>query len=86
MTARVMRQPVMSHYCDMWFSVYFNKIVYDGEIPALVDRNQWPVVDKGFYCLPPLMKKRSSGRQKRGRSKDSPNVEFVVKTGIDEAV
>ncbi|XP_044335754.1 uncharacterized protein [Triticum aestivum] len=44
------------------------KAAYDQLIPAMVDKNQWPKSDHGFFMFPPLLKS-TAGRHKTERYK-----------------
>ncbi|WVZ88004.1 hypothetical protein U9M48_034566, partial [Paspalum notatum var. saurae] len=57
----------MEMYVDMAYSVEKFRAAYAGVIPNITDRNQWPVVDKGFKLLPPHAKPRGLGRQRKNR-------------------
>lgn len=61
------RKPQMEKYVDMAYSVQKLQRAYQGVIPHITDKNQWPQVDKGFKLLPPLCKKRGVGRQRKNR-------------------
>ena len=56
----------MEQYVDKYYSVEKLQATYQGVIPMITDRGQWPEVDKGFKLHPPTSKKpRPPGRQKK---------------------
>ena len=58
----------MEQYVDKYYSVEKLQATYQGVIPMITDRGQWPEMDKGFKLHPPTSKKpRSPGRQKKNR-------------------
>jgi len=62
------RQPDMGKYVHEYYSVRKLQAAYAGQIPNLTDKQQWPVVDKGFKVFPPVAKtKRPPGRQRKNR-------------------
>jgi hypothetical protein len=61
------RQPNMGMYVNNYYSVQKFQAAYNGIIPSITDRTQWPQVDKGFKLFPPNMKKREPDRQKKKR-------------------
>jgi hypothetical protein len=63
------RQPSMEKFVHSFYSVERFHAAYQGIIPNITDRNQWPQVDKGFHLCPPVGKKRGPGRQKKLRTK-----------------
>ena len=63
------RQPNMHQFVHNNFSVERFQTAYQGIIPNIVDRNQWPEVQKGFHLYPPIGNKRGPGRQKKNRIK-----------------
>ena len=63
-----LRQPNMEQYVDKYYSVEKLQATYQGVIPMITDRGQWPEMDKGFKLHPPTSKKpRPPGRQKKNR-------------------
>jgi hypothetical protein len=56
-----MRQSQMDLYVDQYYSVKKFQAAYHGIIPHITDRNQWPIVDKGFKLLPLIV------TEKRGK-------------------
>jgi len=53
----------MDQYVDKYYSVEKFRAAYHGIIPSIIDRGQWPKVDKGFKLFPPVTKKtRPPGR------------------------
>jgi hypothetical protein len=62
-----MRQPNMGMYVSNYYSVEKFQAAYNGIIPSITDRGQWPKVDKGFKCYKPNMKKKGPGRQRKNR-------------------
>jgi hypothetical protein len=58
------RQPNMGMYVSNYYSVEKFQAAYNGIIPSITDRGQWPQVDKGFKCYPPDIQKRKPGREK----------------------
>lgn len=63
------RQPGMDQFVHNYYSVERFQAAYQGIMPNITDRNQWPEVNKGFHLSPPLGKKRGPGRQKKLRTK-----------------
>ena len=59
------RQPHVKKFVDSYYSLQRFRTAYEGIVPNITDRSQWPQVDKGFKCHPPIGKKRGSGRQKK---------------------
>ena len=59
------RQPQMDRFVSEYYSVQRFQAAYQGIIPNIVDRNQWPQVDKGFHLFPTIGKKRGPGRHRR---------------------
>jgi hypothetical protein len=78
----------MDNFVDSYYSVQRFQATYEGIVANIIDRNQWPEVDKGFHLHPPIGKKRGLGRQKKnrvkpaaersGRQPDKPYVKDVV--------
>ncbi|RLM75038.1 hypothetical protein C2845_PM15G01210 [Panicum miliaceum] len=64
-----MRQPDMGSFVDNYYSLAKFQAAYAGIIPSIVDRNQWPEVDKGFTLHPPIQKKKEPGRLRKNRIK-----------------
>jgi len=63
----------MEKYVHKYYSVKKLQAAYAGEIPNITDKQQWPVVDKGFKVYPPVAKKKKgSGRQKKNRILSCP--------------
>ena len=63
-----LRQPNIEQYVDKYYSVEKLRAAYQGVIPMITDREQWPEVDKGFKLHPPTSKKpRPPGRQKKNK-------------------
>jgi hypothetical protein len=54
----------MGMYVSNYYSVEKFQAAYNGIIPSITDRGQWPQVDKGFKCYPPDIQKRKPGREK----------------------
>jgi hypothetical protein len=54
-------------YVNNYYSVQKFQAAYNGIIPSITDKTQWPQVDKGFKLFPPNMKKREPDRQKKKR-------------------
>jgi hypothetical protein len=52
-----MRQTNMEKFVDKYYSVQKFQAAYQGIIPSITDRSQWPEVEKGFKLLPPTNKK-----------------------------
>ena len=65
------RQPNMGKFVDHYYSVQKFQAAYDGIIPNITDRNQWPEVEKGFKLYPPCQKKRTCGRLRKNRIKSA---------------
>ena len=65
------RQPNMGKFVDHYYSVQKFQAAYDGIIPNITDRNQWPEVEKGFKLSPPCQKKRTCGRLRKNRIKSA---------------
>jgi hypothetical protein len=62
------RQPNMGMYVHNYYSVEKFQAAYNGIIPSITDRTQWPQVDKGFKLLRPnQMKKREPGKPRKKR-------------------
>ena len=58
----------IENYVDSCYSIHKFRAAYDQLIPAMVDKNQWPKSDHGFFMFPPLLK-ATSGRPKTERYK-----------------
>ena len=63
------RQLDIGKFVDQYYSVQKFQAAYDGIIPNIIDRTQWPEVDKGFKLYPPCQKKRACGRLRKNRIK-----------------
>ena len=46
----------IQNYVDLYYSIDKFRAAYDQLIPAMVDKNQWPKSDHGFFMFPPLLK------------------------------
>jgi hypothetical protein len=58
----------MNKYVHVTYSVKKLKAAYAGYIPHITDKQQWPVVDKGFKVFPPAVKeKKGPSRTKKKR-------------------
>jgi len=57
----------MDMYVHNYYSVEKFQAAYHGIIPSIIDRGEWPEVDKGFKLFPPNMKKRDPDRHKKKR-------------------
>ncbi|WVZ74373.1 hypothetical protein U9M48_022561, partial [Paspalum notatum var. saurae] len=64
------RNEKIEDYVDEYFSVSKFKKAYEGIIPALPDKTQWPQSTHGFFMHPPLLKS-TAGRRKTQRFKGS---------------
>ncbi|KAL6661634.1 hypothetical protein ACP70R_001018 [Stipagrostis hirtigluma subsp. patula] len=60
----------MATFVHEYYSIERFRIAYNGSIPLMTDKTQWPEVDMGFKLLPPPLK-RSRGRQRKNRFKAS---------------
>ncbi|KAM3226471.1 hypothetical protein ACQJBY_058869 [Aegilops geniculata] len=58
----------IENYVDSCYSIHKFRAAYDQLIPAMVDKNQWPKSDHGFFMFPPLLK-ATAGRPKTERYK-----------------
>ena len=58
----------IQNYVDLYYSIDKFRAAYDQLIPAMVDKNQWPKSDHGFFMFPPLLKS-TAGRHKTERYK-----------------
>ncbi|XP_037418907.1 uncharacterized protein LOC119283468 [Triticum dicoccoides] len=58
----------IQNYVDLYYSIDKFRAAYDQLIPAMVDKNQWPKSDHGFFMFPPLLKS-TAGRHKTKRYK-----------------
>ena len=65
------RQLDIAKFVDQYYSVQRFQAAYEGIIPNITDRNQWPKVDKGFKLHPPCQKKREVGRLRKNRIKSA---------------
>jgi hypothetical protein len=58
----------MHLYVDQYYSVEKFQAAYHGSIQHITNRNQWPIVDKGFKLLPPIITdEKGLGRTKKNR-------------------
>jgi hypothetical protein len=64
------RNEKLEDYVDMYFSVEKFRKAYEGIIPALPDKTQWPESTHGFFMHPPLLKS-TAGRRQTKRFKGS---------------
>ncbi|KAF0902579.1 hypothetical protein E2562_018075 [Oryza meyeriana var. granulata] len=57
------------------------RAVYEGAIPYITDKSQWPTADKGFKLLPPVPKPRTEKRDKencyKGWEKEECYKDFI---------
>jgi hypothetical protein len=65
------RNPDIGQFVDQYYSVQKFQAAYDGIIPNITDRSQWPEVNKGFKLFPPCQKKREQGRLRKNRIKSA---------------
>jgi hypothetical protein len=65
------RQPDMGQFVDQYYSVQKFHAAYEGIIPNITDRSQWPEVNKDFFCHPPCQKKKEAGRLRKNRIKSA---------------
>ncbi|CAN6339137.1 unnamed protein product [Urochloa humidicola] len=57
-----LREP-LEKYVDKYYSVEKFKAAYEGLIPAMPDKAQWPQSDHDFFMHPPLLKATAGRRQ-----------------------
>jgi hypothetical protein len=63
-----MRQTDMEKFVHKYCYVQKFQATYQGIIPSITNRSQWPEVEKGFKLLPPTSKKvKPPSRQKKNR-------------------
>lgn len=56
-----LREENLQLYVDKSYTIEKFRSAYEGRIPALTDKKQWPKPDKGFFLYPPLLR-RPAGR------------------------
>ena len=54
---------------DPFYSVERFRTAYAQQLPALVDKSQWPKSEHGFFMNPPLLKAVAGGRRRTERFK-----------------
>jgi len=59
----------MDKFVDRYYLVEKFQAAYEGIVPNIIDKNQWPEVDKGFHLHPPVGQNRGPDRQKKLRTK-----------------
>jgi hypothetical protein len=65
-----LREENLQLYVDKSYTIEKFRSAYEGRIPALTDKKQWPKPDKGFFLYPPLLR-RPAGRLVTHRYKAS---------------
>ena len=56
----------MEKYVNGYYLVKKLQTAYAGVIPSIIEKQQWPAVDKGFKVFPPVAKKKKGpGRQRK---------------------
>lgn len=55
----------MDDFVDPVFSVSCFRAAYEGVIPCITDKSQWPTVNKDFKLQPPVPKPRTVPRQRK---------------------
>lgn len=55
----------MDDFVDPVFSVSCFRAAYEGVIPCITDKSQWPIVNKDFKLQPPVPKPRTVPRQRK---------------------
>ncbi|CAD6269166.1 unnamed protein product [Miscanthus lutarioriparius] len=60
----------MEKFVDVAYSVHKFQATYAGMIHVIIDKSQWPQVDKRFKLLPPIGKKRGLGRRRKKMLRD----------------
>lgn len=58
----------LQNYVDSCYSIDKFRVAYEQLIPAMVDKNEWPKSDHGFFMFPALLK-ATAGRPKTERYK-----------------
>ena len=48
----------MEKYVNGYYLVKKLQTAYAGVIPSIIEKQQWPTVDKGFKVFPPMAKKK----------------------------
>ena len=59
----------LENYVDPFYSVERFRTAYAQQLPALVDKSQWPKSEHGFFMNPPLLKAVAGGRRRTERFK-----------------
>jgi len=71
------RQPNMNKYVHETYSVKKLKAAYAGYIPHITDKQQWPVVEKGFKVFPPAVKEKKGP----SRTKKKMHLSYLERSG-----
>ena len=59
----------LENYVDPFYSVERFRTAYAQQLPALVDKSQWPKSEHGFFMNPPLLNAVAGGRRRTERFK-----------------
>ena len=60
----------LEDYVDDYYSVEKFKLAYEGSIPSIPDKSNWPKTTHGFFMHPPLLKS-TAGERRKNRMKSA---------------